>query len=74
MEVKAKLEAAPCNHPVIEEHSVYENMKAGKKTSSVPGDIPVSILKKFLPEFATPITSILCEAVTGHDWPEVYKN
>ena len=73
MEVKARLEASPCDHPVIEEHSVYENMKAAKKTGSVPGDIPVSILKEFLPEFTTPITAILREAVTSHEWPQVYK-
>ena len=73
MDVKAILEAAPCQHPDIQEHTVYENMKAAKKTGSVPGDIPVSILKEFLPEFATPITSILREAIRSHEWPEVYK-
>ena len=48
-------------------------MKASKKTDSVPGDIPSSILKEFLPEFASPVTSILKEAVRTHEWPTIYK-
>ena len=48
-------------------------MKASKKTDSVPGDIPSSILKEFLPEFASPVTSILREAVRTHEWPSVNK-
>ena len=42
-------------------------------TDSVPGDVPASILKDFLPEFTTPITSILREAVRSHEWPAAYK-
>ena len=38
-------------------------MKAAKKKYSVPGDISSSILQEFLPEFVTPITAILREAV-----------
>jgi hypothetical protein len=48
-------------------------MKKAKKTDSVPGDIPSEIMKEFLPEFATPITAILKDAVETHTWPEVYK-
>ena len=73
MEVQAKLEAAPCIHPPIEEHLVYQNTKEAKKTDSVPGDIPAKILKEFLPEFATPVTTILKNAVETHTWPEIYK-
>ena len=39
-------------------------MKSAKMTDSVPGDIPASILKEFLPEFATPVTAILKESST----------
>ena len=52
---------------------MYENMKRAKKTDSVPGDVPASILQEFLPEFASPITAILREAVLSHEWPEIYK-
>ena len=48
-------------------------MKAAKKTDSVPGDIPKTILKEFLPEIATPVTSIIKQAVETHTWPELYK-
>ena len=48
-------------------------MKKSKKTDSVPGDIPASILKEFLPEFALPINAILKEAVETHTWPESFK-
>ena len=48
-------------------------MKLSKKTDSVPGDIPKSILQEFLPEFSSPITAILREAVESHTWPDIYK-
>ena len=73
LDAQAKLVAAPCSHPQIKEHLVYENMKEAKKTDSVPGDIPATILKEFLPEFATPVTAILKQAVETHTWPDVYK-
>ena len=73
MDVQARLNISPCNHPIIEEYQVYQNMKEAKKTDSVPGDIPSEIMKEFLPEFATPITAILKDAVETHTWPEVYK-
>ena len=73
MDVQEKLTEAPCSHPQIEEHQIYEQMKAAKKTDSVPGDIPSSILKEFLPEFVAPVTTILKQAVETHTWPDVYK-
>ena len=48
-------------------------MEQAKKTDTVPGDVPASILKEFLPEFATPVTAILKEAVRSHEWPDPYK-
>ena len=73
MDVQEKLTEAPCSHPQIEEHQIYEQMNAAKKTDSVPGDIPSSILKEFLPEFVAPVTTILKQAVETHTWPNVYK-
>ena len=52
---------------------MYKNMKEAKKTDSVPGDIPATILKEFLPEFATPVTAILKQAVETHTWPDIYN-
>ena len=48
-------------------------MKGAKKTDSVPGDIPSSILRQFLPELATPVTAILRKSVETHTWPDIYK-
>ena len=49
MDTQRKLNSGPCEHPDTQEYLVYENMKTAKKTDSVPGDIPSSILKEFLP-------------------------
>ena len=73
LEVQSKLENDICEHPAIREYEVYEKMKAAKKTDSVPGDIPKTILKEFLQELATPVTTIIKQAVKSHTWPKVYK-
>ena len=75
MEVQRKIEQTSCSHPVIFEHEIYENMKASKKTDSVPGDIPAAILKEFLPEFTTPVTAIIRAAIeTLHGLPYIKRN
>ena len=71
--VDSRLSSDPCEHPEMAEHQIYENMRASKKTDSVPGDIPASILREFLPEFTTPVKAILSEAVRTHEWPAAYK-
>ena len=63
----------PCVHPHLADHQVYEGLKKGKKTCSVPGDVPVKILNEFLPELVPPIAAIYREAVATHTWPEPYK-
>jgi hypothetical protein len=73
LDAERYINSEPCQHPAIYEHEVFENMKRAKKTDSVPGDVPASILQEFLPEFASPITAILREAVQSHEWPEIYK-
>ena len=44
--VKVKLHLDPCDHPVFQEHEVYADLLTAKKTCSVPGDIPISILNE----------------------------
>ena len=73
MDAQNTLNQGPCEHPYIQEHTIFSNMKAAKKTDTVPGDIPAAILQKFLPEFTTPITAIWKQAVETHSWPESYK-
>ena len=71
--VQRKLSDEPCNHPYLADHEVYEGLKKGKKTCSVPGDIPVKILNEFLPELTAPIAAIYREALATHSWPQSYK-
>ena len=56
--VQAKLLLDPCAHPYLTDHVVYDALRKGKKTCSVPGDIPVKILNEFLPELTAPIAAI----------------
>ena len=71
--VQTKLANDPCNHPYLTEHAVHDALIKGKKTSSVPGDVPVEILNEFLPELTTPITAIYREAISTHTWPKSWK-
>ena len=73
IDVQKMMKQTSCSHPVIFEHEIFENMKAAKKTDSVPGDVPAAILKKFLPEFTSPVTAIIREAIETHTWPTIYK-
>ena len=71
--VQSKLDHDPCHHLSLPDHLVYKGLKKGKKTCSVPGDIPTKILEEFLPEFTSPIAAIYREAIASHTWPESYK-
>ena len=73
MVTQNKLNQEPCEHPYIQEDTIYSNMKAAKKTDSVPGDLPAAILQEFCPEFTTPITAILKQTVETHSWPQSFK-
>ena len=71
--VQLKLNSDPCSHPHIADHTVYDALRKGKKTCSVPGDIPIKILEQFLPELTSPIAAIYREAIATHTWPESFK-
>ena len=71
--VRSKLANDPCNHPYLADHIVYDGLKKGKKTCSVPGDIPKKLLSEFLPEFTAPVAAIYREAVATHTWPKSFK-
>ena len=71
--VQSKLAHDPCHHPSLSDHVVHECLRKGKKTCSVPGDVPVKILEEFLPELSTPIAAIYRESIATHSWPESYK-
>ena len=71
--VQHKLVNDECNHPHLADHIVFEGLMKGKKTCSVPGDIPAKILSEFLPEITAPIAAIYREAIASHTWPASYK-
>ena len=71
--IKTKLSDDPCTQPYLADHIVYEGLKKGKKTCSVPGDIPIKILNEFLPELTAPVAAIYREAVASHTWPKSFK-
>ena len=71
--VKAKLQNDECDHPKIEDHEVFRDLLSAKKTASTPLDIPIPILKEFLPELASPAAAIYREAISSHEWPQCYK-
>ena len=71
--VKTKLENDPCEHPAVLDHEIYEDLKTAKKTASTPLDIPIPVLKEFLPELIAPIAAIFKEAISTHQWPQCYK-
>ena len=73
-QVILKLEQDPCcEHPIIHDHLIYEDLKSAKKTASTPLDIPIPILKEFLPELVAPVAAIFREAISSHQWPQCYK-
>ena len=71
--VKEKLHNDTCEHPNIEELDVYEDLKRAEKTASTPLDLPIPILKEFLPELVAPVTAIFKEAIISQEWPQCYK-
>ena len=71
--VKLKLTNDPCSHPNLPDHEVYEGLKKGKITCSVPGDLPVRIVQEFLPELTAPVAAIYREAIATHCWPKAFK-
>ena len=75
-EVQAKLNEpiSEGDLPVIADHDVYQKIQKSKKPrSSVPGDLPLRIVKEFGPELATPAGIIFRNILkTGH-WPRPWR-
>ena len=75
-DVKDKLEMhiLSADLPKITPVDVYNKMRKSKKPKSqVPGDLPKSILKEFLPELADPVASIFQSMVQNSEWPSSWK-
>ena len=71
--VMVKLDSDGCDHPNFEDYELFLDLKASKKTASTPLDIPIPLLKEFLPELVAPVAAIYREAINTHEWPQCYK-
>ena len=56
--------------PVLEDWQVFKKLSHSKKPNSqVPGDLPVKLVKEFLPELAQPITKIYNKITQTAQYP-----
>ena len=58
------------NRPVITQHQVYlKLLRIKKPNSSVPGDVPRTLVKEFPFEYAVPATKIFNQIIQTSVWP-----
>ena len=58
------------NKPVLTQHQVYRKMiKITKPSSSVNGDVPVQLIKRYTYEYAEPATIIFNKIIKSAVWP-----
>ena len=56
--------------PVLSQHNVYRKiMKVTKSNSSVPGDVPIPLMKRYPFQYASPATKIFKEIIKSGRWP-----
>ena len=56
--------------PVLTQHQVYRKMlRVTKPSSSVPGDVPMQIMKEYTYEYAQPASIIFNEIIKSAAWP-----
>ena len=70
--LKQKLEFGrnDSSKPVLEDWQGFEKLRKSKKPNSqVPGDLPVKLVKEFLPEFSMPITKIYNKITQTAQYP-----
>ena len=67
---KLVLGKSDLSKPVLEEWQVYQKLRKSKKPNSqVPGDLPVKLIKEFLPELSKPITKIFNKITQTAHYP-----
>ena len=70
--IKAKLNAGrnDLTKPVLEDWQVFEKLNKSKKPNSlVPGDLPVKLIREFMPELAKPIARIYNKITQSAEYP-----
>ena len=70
--VRDKIEAARFDQtkPCLEEWQVYRRLPPAKKpNATVPGDLPVQLVKEFMPELAKPVSLIYNKITESGQYP-----
>ena len=77
---RTKITLTPPSAPFVSEVScfpsqeeIYILLKNSKKTCSVPNDIPIKILKEFLPELTIPIHDLYSSCISEGVFPSAWK-
>jgi hypothetical protein len=74
--IKAKLLAGKTDKrkPVLEEWQVYKKLISSKKPNLlVPGDLPVKLVKEYIPELSEPVTRIYNTITQSAEYPLQWK-
>ena len=77
---RSKVDLTPPGAPFVSEvrcfpsqDEIYILLKKSKQTYSVPNDIPIKILKEFLPELSEPIHNLYSSCVAEGVFPSGWK-
>ena len=77
---RSKIDITPVCAPFVSEvncfplvHEIYDILRRSKQTCSVPHDIPLKIVKEFLPELSDPIHHLYSSCITEGTFPSSWK-
>ena len=77
---RSKIDITPINAPFVSEvncfplvYEIYEILRRSKQTCSVPHDIPLKIVKEFLPELSDPIHHLYSSCIMEGTFPSSWK-
>ena len=77
---RSKIDITPINAPFVSEvncfplvYEIYEILRRSKQTCSVPHDIPLKIVKEFLPELSDPIHHLYSSCIMEGTFPASWK-
>ena len=74
MKVKFDQPVRDSDLPTISDFEVYQKIRKSKKPkSSVPGDLPRTLVQEFGPELATPAAKIYRNIVKSGQWPKQWR-
>ena len=60
-------------HNIPEEYEIFNLLSSSKKTASVPGDLPVAVVKEFSAEITRPVWDIYKKSIASGIFPTRWK-